>query len=77
MDEFDGAVVPYIEEFDKKNDDYVLLSSDGLSDFVSEEQIRNIIMENDDINEKTKTLVETARKNGSQDDITIIVVKGE
>ena len=34
-------------------------------------------MENDDINEKTKTLVETARKNGSQDDITIIVVKGE
>ena len=77
MDEFDGEVVPYIEEFDKKNDDYVLLSSDGLSDFVSEEQIRNIIMENDDINEKTKTLVETARKNGSQDDITIIVVKGE
>lgn len=77
MDEFDGEVVPYIEEFDKKNDDFVLLSSDGLSDFVSEEQIRNIIMENDDINEKTKKLVEMARNNGSQDDITIILVKGE
>lgn len=77
MDEFDGEVVPYIEEYEKKDGDFVLLSSDGLSDFVSEEHIRNIIMENDNINEKTKKLVEMARNNGSQDDITIILVKGE
>ena len=77
MDEFDGEVVPYIEEYDKKDGDFVLLSSDGLSDFVGEEQMRNIVMGNDDMNEKTVKLVEAARINGSQDDITIILVKGD
>lgn len=77
MDEFDGKIVPYVNEFEKKEGDYILLCSDGLSDYVSLEQIKSIVMSDIIAKDKTNELIDLARKNGSQDDITIIVVKGE
>lgn len=76
MDESDGKVIPYIEEFVFSEDDYLLISSDGLTDFVENDVIRKIVLANDESN-AIKILTELARENGSKDDITVILVKGE
>lgn len=76
MDESDGKIIPYIEEFDFNEGDYVLISSDGLTDFVENDVIRKTVLENDESN-AIKILTKLARENGSKDDITAILVKGE
>lgn len=55
----------------------LLMSSDGLHDYVRKERIQEIVMEYPDNLKKTcDILVQEALKNGSGDNITLIVVKG-
>jgi len=61
---------------------FVLLCSDGLTNFVSDEEIKNILIENDSDNideiqlsVAVKKLIDTANENGGADNITASVVR--
>ena len=60
-----------VKNFQK--DDILVMCSDGLSNMLSEEDIKNIIKE--DINVAAEGLVEKANDNGGLDNITVIIVK--
>ena len=55
------------------SDDIYLLCSDGLTNMVSEEEIKKIVQE--DIINAPKKLIELANKNGGHDNITLIIIK--
>lgn len=61
-------------EVELKQDDYILLCSDGLTNMVEEEDILNIILGQGDLEEKTTTLIEEANKNGGTDNITVLLI---
>ncbi len=53
----------------------VLMCSDGLSNMLDDEQIRNIMNSQRDVIEKTQKLVEAANNSGGKDNITVVVVE--
>lgn len=55
--------------------DYFLLCSDGLSNMVDNESIRNIVLDRKSLEEKVDALVELANINGGKDNISVILVK--
>ncbi|MGN0689572.1 MAG: serine/threonine-protein phosphatase, partial [Oscillospiraceae bacterium] len=57
--------------------DIILISTDGLSDYLSDEEIKEILTKNIPHRKKLKELVELAMKNGSKDNITAIIVSGK
>ncbi len=64
--------VDFCEEYIDKGD-AVILCTDGLTNFVTDENIKNIYYEYEFDNFATK-LVETANKNGGGDNITIVAI---
>lgn len=55
-------------------DDLFLLCSDGLIDMISDEQIKDIICSDIDINEKAAELIECSKTAGGEDNITVVLV---
>lgn len=55
--------------------DMILMCSDGLTNMVQDEEIRQIILGQRDIVEKAEKLVETANKNGGRDNITVVLIE--
>ena len=55
--------------------DVILMCSDGLTNMVEDDAIRNIINGQRDIAEKAEKLVETANRNGGKDNITVVVIE--
>jgi len=53
--------------------DVYLLCSDGLTDMVEDDQIREILSTNTDLHRKTDTLVEMAKAAGGEDNITVVL----
>ena len=64
----------YIE---KNEYDMFLLCSDGLTNEVPKEDIIDILCLKCDLDEKSKQLVELAKKNGGRDNITVLLFGGE
>ena len=62
-----------IRVLDVYHGDRFLLASDGLTDVVNEQQLREIVGENRDPQEAAKELVEKAVANGGGDDVTCVV----
>lgn len=62
-------------EVELKQNDYVLLCSDGLTNMVEEKEILSILLDQNDIKEKTATLIEEANKNGGTDNITVVIAE--
>lgn len=62
-------------EIELKEKDSILLCSDGLTNMVEEEEILNIILDQNDLKEKTTTLIEQANKNGGTDNITVLLIE--
>jgi len=58
----------------EKNAKYVLLCSDGLTNFVDNKTIHSIITEGDSLEEICKTLIDKANENGGGDNITAVVI---
>ncbi len=56
-------------------DDIVLMCSDGLSNMLSESEIKNMLISSDSPEEAAENLVERANQNGGKDNITAIVIK--
>lgn len=55
--------------------DYLLLCSDGLSDKITELQMKEILVNEDAIEEKAEKLIDMANQNGGEDNITLILIK--
>lgn len=54
--------------------DLYLLCTDGLTNFVTEERIAEVLGNDDDHDQQVRTLVEDAKKNGGGDNITLALV---
>ena len=55
-----------------KNGDTILMCTDGLTNMVSEERIKEILKEEGDVSKK---LTDEANKNGGMDNITVVVIR--
>lgn len=62
-------------EVDLKPADTVLMCSDGLTNMVTDERIREIIGTEQTVEEKVRTLIENANSNGGKDNITVVMIK--
>lgn len=68
-----------VDIFTKKIDEYdiFLICSDGLTNEVSKDDIASTINESDDLECACKKLVEQAKENGGNDNITVLLFGGE
>lgn len=55
--------------------DMILLCSDGLTNMVEDEEIKEIVLEQKNIVEKAEKLINTANENGGKDNITVILIE--
>ena len=61
-------------ELEARHDDLLLMCSDGLSTLVNDDVILSII-QNSDIDKASSDLIEKAKENGGDDNITVILGK--
>ncbi len=61
-------------EIELSDGDYLLMCSDGLTNMVDNESIRNIIRERSSVQEKVQALIDMANINGGKDNIGIVLV---
>lgn len=74
MNEEDGEIDPYISEQNLGSAAYLMLCTDGLSDYVSNDQIFDVVRGDGDLVNKAQALVKSAKEQGSKDDITVIIM---
>lgn len=75
IDSREMRVIPAIYKDVLKDGDMLLISSDGLTDMVTPEKITEILMGEEDEEEKAQALLVEALKNGGRDNTTIIICK--
>lgn len=63
------------KSMDYHKDDLVFLVTDGLTNELSAEEIKNIIKEYDDVYDISKYLVEAAICNGGRDNVTVTTIR--
>lgn len=56
-------------------EDMILLCSDGLTNMVEDEEIKEIVLEQKNIVEKAEKLINTANENGGKDNITVVLIE--
>ena len=71
----DMIIEPYIAKGDLKPGDLYLLCSDGLTDMVSNFEICDILLRNEDPVDTVNELINTALDKGGKDNITVILCK--
>jgi serine/threonine protein phosphatase PrpC len=59
------------------NGEKILLCTDGLTNFVTDEEIRNAMLQPGSLQKKAENLVQTANSRGGSDNITIVVLEKE
>jgi protein phosphatase len=70
------TIYPEINTFNLKEDSYLILCSDGLTDMVTSENIEKIVRDKwDDPKQVVNTLIETANNNGGRDNISVVGAK--
>lgn len=60
-----------------KDEDIILLCSDGLSNMIEDDEINRIVREKEDLGLIADTLIDTANENGGSDNISVVLVKYE
>ncbi len=58
-----------------KGGEHILLCSDGLTNMVEDREILSVLTSDDSIENRAKTLISTANKNGGKDNISVIIVE--
>ena len=58
-----------------QDDDVYVLCSDGLSKMVSDDDLRDVLLEHEDLESALYTLIEAANDRGGKDNVTVIIVK--
>ena len=66
-------ICPAISELSYRNNDLFLICSDGVTDMLSDDEIRNIIVTSKSIKEAADSIYSAAMENGGTDNITAIV----
>lgn len=74
IDTEEMIIEPYIVKGKISSNDMFLLCSDGLYDYISNEDIESIFSRNLGVDTITQMLVDTAKNNGSTDNVTAIVI---
>jgi protein phosphatase len=69
------TVNPIIKTTKLHRGDVIFMCSDGLSNYVSKKDIKNVIISSKTSKESVENLINTAQKKGSCDNITILMVK--
>jgi len=64
-----------IYECEIMDNDIFIICTDGLTNMLSDDEIKNIIQSNSDLEEACNQLVKTANDNGGEDNITVILSK--
>lgn len=64
-----------IFEIPLKNDDIVLMCSDGLTSMLDDQEIKNIIVNNKELEKSVNQLINMANEKGGNDNISVIVIK--
>ena len=77
IDEEEFLVEPSIVRMELQAGDRYLLCSDGLTDMVSDEQIKQLLEGADSASSAVRKLIDTALDNGGRDNITVIVLTVE
>lgn len=70
-----GLIHPDIETIEVENGDFILICTDGLSGFIKDEEIIEIITGSGSCEDACNSLISKALENGSNDNITAIVAK--
>lgn len=68
------SVEPTICSIPVKPNDLFLLCSDGLTNYVTDNEIAFILQENNELSQKGRRLIELSNKHGGGDNITLILV---
>ena len=68
-------VAPDFFETSLKDQDMILMCSDGLTNMINDIDIKKSVLGQRDIGEKAEKLVETANQNGGRDNITVVLVE--
>jgi PPM family protein phosphatase len=71
----DPAVKVALTEFPLCRNDYLLLCSDGLSNKISPQEMRQALWESNSISETCRKLIDEANRRGGEDNITVIVAR--
>ena len=58
-----------------RDDDVYVLCSDGLSKMVSDDELRDVLIEHEDLESALYTLIEAANDRGGNDNVTVIIIK--
>lgn len=71
----DSEVVADFFEIEYSKGDIILMCSDGLSNMIDDEEIKEIINEGTDLSEITNKLIEVANRNGGRDNISVVLIE--
>ena len=67
-------VIPDFFEIDMKTDDRYLICSDGLSNMVEDDEIRDIVIDSADLKTAVQGLVDRANYYGGSDNISVVLI---
>ncbi len=67
-------VIPDFFEIDINSEDKYLLCSDGLSNMVEDDEIRDIVVENYSLDQTAQALVDRANYYGGSDNISVVII---
>ncbi|SEQ34910.1 protein phosphatase [Lachnospiraceae bacterium RM5] len=73
----DSEVVADFFEIEYSKGDMILMCSDGLSNMIEDEEIKNIVNDGNDIDKIGERLVDTANNYGGKDNISVILIDPE
>ena len=73
----DPQVQPEIAQSKIEKGDIYFLCSDGLSDFITERKMEEILSKTLSIEESVKSFIQTAKENDSNDNITVVMIQIE
>jgi protein phosphatase len=69
------SVLPDIRRFHFRDNDCLLLCTDGLSSYVSETQIADILRTEPSEDARCRRLIETANASGGKDNVTVLIAR--
>lgn len=76
MDELGGTSKPFESEwFELKENDRILMCSDGLYDMCTKQDILDILQNTENIENAANKLLQLALKNGGKDNVTILILE--
>ncbi|MEG1479225.1 MAG: SpoIIE family protein phosphatase, partial [Clostridiales bacterium] len=68
-------IEPHIQKFDLQKGDIFLMCSDGITDYLDENELKDILFQNRSIKKAVKIIIEEVYQCGANDNLTIIIYR--